>query len=248
VKSDAPKSLRVPTAGVFGGGGLFGIGYALGVLEGLRRQGLDLADSPMLGTSAGSWAASALALDVSVDKLIGLDVPRFPNPRKGVLATAARQVFGNATHPNISVVACSLPRLRRTVLHGADHPLADLVAASSAVPGLLAPHTIGGVRYVDGGVRSGASIDFAASADLLVIIAPLAGAMFGPFGGLAERALDRETAAWKAAHKGQILEFFPREVTAGIARRPDQLFDKKRAIRAYECGLDQVLTNHRRAA
>jgi hypothetical protein len=248
MKPDAPKSLRVPTAGVFGGGGLFGIGYALGVLDGLKKQGLDLSSSPMLGTSAGSWAASALALGVGVEDLIALDVPRFPNPRRGVLAAAARKVFGDATHPNVSVVACSLPRLRRTILHGADHPLADLVAASSAVPGLLAPHRINGVNYVDGGVRSGASIDFGASADLLVVIAPLAGAMFGPFGSLAERALERETTAWKATHNGNTLEFFPREVTADIARRPDQLFDKERAIRAYDCGLEQALTSNLRAA
>ena len=66
MKPDAPKSLRVPLAGVFGGGGLFGIGYALGILDGLKEQGLDLSGSPMLGTSAGSWAASAVAFGVGV--------------------------------------------------------------------------------------------------------------------------------------------------------------------------------------
>lgn len=233
-------------AGVFGGGGLFGIGYAMGILDGLKEQGLDLSASPMLGTSAGSWAASATALGVGVEDLIALDVPRFPNPRRGALATAARRVFGNATHPNVSVMACSLPWLKRTVLDGAVHPLADLVAASSAVPGLLAPHRIDGVNYVDGGVRSGASIDFAPAAALLVVIAPLAGAMFGPFGGLAERVLRREIDEWKAEHGGRTIEFFPREVTAGVARRPDQLFDKDRAVTAYDCGLDQVRQTSRR--
>ena len=227
-------------AGVFGGGGLFGIGYALGILDGLKEQGIDLSGSPMLGTSAGSWAASAVALGVDVDELIALDVPRFPNPRHGALAAAARKVFSDSTHPNVKVVACSLPWLRRTVLDGAIHPLADLVAASSAVPGLLAPQRIAGVRYVDGGVRSGASIDFAPAADLLVVIAPLAGAMFGPFGGLAERVLRREIDEWKAEHGGRTLEFYPQEVTADVARRPDHLFDKDRAVTAYYCGRDQV--------
>lgn len=234
---------RVPLAGVFGGGGLFGIGYALGILDGLKSRGIDLSDAPMLGTSAGSWAASATALGIDVRELIELDVPRFPDPRKGILANAARKVFGDVTHPNVKAVACSLPRLKRTILDGANIPLADLVAASSAVPALLAPHKINGVRYVDGGVRSGASIDYGANADLLVVIAPLAGAMFGPFGGLAERVLRREISEWKETYGGSTLNFFPREVAAGLARRPDQLFDKDRAIAAYDCGRDQALSS-----
>ena len=57
-------STHVPLAGAFGGGGLFGIGYAMGVIEGLREQGIDLSTAPMVGTSAGSWAAAATALGV----------------------------------------------------------------------------------------------------------------------------------------------------------------------------------------
>jgi predicted acylesterase/phospholipase RssA len=74
----------VPTfAGVFGGGGLFGIGYALGVIHGLRDHGIDLTNSPMLGTSAGSWAAAATALNVSLEELLSLPVPSFPQPQAG---------------------------------------------------------------------------------------------------------------------------------------------------------------------
>ena len=75
-----------PLAGVFGGGGLFGIGYALGVIEGLRERGIDLHGCPMLGTSAGAWAAAATALQVSYMDLAELEVPTFPNPRAGALA------------------------------------------------------------------------------------------------------------------------------------------------------------------
>ena len=131
---DVPGSSLSPLAGVFGGGGLFGIGYALGVIDGLRERGIDLTGCPMLGTSAGSWVAAATALSVPFDDLVELPVPTFPNPRAGVLAASAREVFGEATDPHVRVVVTELPRLKRTVLSGSQHPLADLVAASSAVP------------------------------------------------------------------------------------------------------------------
>ena len=39
---------------------------------------------------------------------------------------------------------------RRHILQGGDHPLADLAAASSAVPGLLPPHRVAGRLYAEG--------------------------------------------------------------------------------------------------
>jgi len=226
-------------AGVFGGGGLFGIGYAMGIIDGLSKRGINLAQSPMLGTSAGSWAAAATALGVTANDLIGLKIPRLPNPRPGTLAKVARRVFGEARHENVHVVACSLPRLRRTKLDGALTPLADLVAASSAVPGLLAPQRINGRLYIDGGIRSGTSVDLAPPAELLVVIAPLAGAMFGPFGGLVERSTQREIRSWEANCGGKTLLFSPRISASNIATRPYHLFSRSRAIAAYQCGLDE---------
>ena len=227
-------------AGVFGGGGLFGIGYALGVIEGLRSRGLDLAGRPLLGTSAGSWAAAGTALGTTLDEFLAMEVPRFPNPRRGVLAEAARTVFGERTSPLVSVVVSSLPRLRRTVLSGALTPLADLVAASSAVPGLLAPHRIDGVSYVDGGVRSVVSADLASPARTLIVVAPLAGAMFGPFGALATRRMMREVGLWRDAHGGRVIVFSPRDSGASLARRPDHLFRRDVALRAHKVALEQV--------
>lgn len=237
-------SARTRVAGVFGGGGLFGIGYALGVIEGLKTHGIDFSAAPMLGTSAGSWAAAGTALGTSLEEFLAMKVPRFPNPRRGVLAAAARQVFGERTSPLVSVVVSSLPRLRRTVLNGADTPLADLVAASSAVPGLLAPHRIGGVSYVDGGVRSVVSADLASSATTLVVIAPLAGAMFGPFGSLATSRMNREIDLWRAHNGGQIITFSPGDSGAALARRPDQLFRRDVAIRAHAAGLTDAASRH----
>ena len=51
--------------------------------------------------------------------------------------------------------------------------LAAAVAASCAVPGVYPPVTIGGRRYMDGGMRSPANADLAADAERIVVIAPL---------------------------------------------------------------------------
>ncbi len=236
--SDIPA---VPLAGVFGGGGLFGIGYAMGVIDGLRTRGVDLTGCPMLGTSAGSWAASATALGIPFVELMSVDVPKFPNPRPGVLAMSAREVFGDATSSNVRVVVTEIPRLRRAVLSGATTPLAELVAASSAVPGLLAPQIINGKRYVDGGVRSGVSVDLADAAEVLVVVTPLAGAMFGPLGRFVEGRTNKEQVLWSRLNAGRFIEFSPRKTTAGLATRPQHLFDHDRAVEAYHHGVDEAL-------
>lgn len=231
----------IPLAGVFGGGGLFGIGYAMGVIDGLRTRGMDLTGCPMLGTSAGSWAASATALGIPFVELMSLDVPKFPNPRPGVLARSAREIFGSTTCDNVRVVVTEIPRLRRVVLSGATIPLAELVAASSAVPGLLAPQVINGKRYVDGGVRSGVSVDLADASEILVVVTPLAGAMFGPFGRFVEGRTNKEQLLWTQKNPGRFIEFSPRKSTAGLATRPQHLFDHDRAVEAYHHGVDEAL-------
>jgi NTE family protein len=65
--------------------------------------------------------------------------------------------------------------------------LVDAVAASCAVPGVWPPVTIGGRRYIDGGVRSGTNADLAAGADRVLIITPtLPDAPLLPWGSLEE--------------------------------------------------------------
>jgi NTE family protein len=51
-------------------------------------------------------------------------------------------------------------------------PLPEAVAASCAVPIVWPPITIGGRRYIDGGVRSATNTDLAAGCDRVVVIAP----------------------------------------------------------------------------
>lgn len=50
--------------------------------------------------------------------------------------------------------------------------LIDAVAASCAVPLVWPPMTVGGKRYVDGGVRSIANVDLAAGCGRVVVLAP----------------------------------------------------------------------------
>jgi NTE family protein len=52
--------------------------------------------------------------------------------------------------------------------------LVDAVAASTAAPGVQPPVTIGGRRYMDGGLRSVVSADLAAGFDRVVILSPVA--------------------------------------------------------------------------
>ena len=54
-------------------------------------------------------------------------------------------------------------------------PLITAVASSCAVPLVYPPATIGGRRYVDGGIRSGTNADLAQGYPLVVILAPMAG-------------------------------------------------------------------------
>ncbi|WP_395110782.1 patatin-like phospholipase family protein [Actinomadura sp. SCN-SB] len=61
--------------------------------------------------------------------------------------------------------------------------LVDAVGASCAVPGVWPPVTIGGRRYIDGGVRSAANVDLAAGHRGVVVLAPTT-AGFGPIAGV----------------------------------------------------------------
>jgi len=73
--------------------------------------------------------------------------------------------------------------------------LIDAVAASCAVPGVWPPVSIGGRRYVDGGVRSPENADLAEGASKVVILSPAGRA--GLTGG--SPSLPREIAKLEAA-------------------------------------------------
>lgn len=71
--------------------------------------------------------------------------------------------------------------------------LVDAVGASCAVPGVWPPVTVGGRRFMDGGMRSAVNADLAAGAERVVVLAPMAAA-FGPM-----PRLSAQVAALRAA-------------------------------------------------
>lgn len=239
----ALAALRHPLAMVYGGGGVFGIAYTSGVAAGLIAGGVPVHTAPALGTSAGSWTASALALGVSYDDMAAIRSPRVPTWRSGVLADVARQLFGEQRHPLVAVSAVCVRTGRRHVLDGARYPLADLVAASSAVPGLFPPHRIDGRLYVDGGMWSATSVDAAAEADHVIVVAPLAGLVLGPLGQTAGLLLERELRRWRARHPESTVTLIrPDRAMARLAGlHPLALFDDARGHQIYPLAYAQGL-------
>ena len=77
-----------------------------------------------------------------------------------------------ATPTRLIAVDCESGELA-TFDAGSGVSLIDAVAASSAVPGVWPPATIGGRRYMDGGVRSSDNADLAAGAARITVISPL---------------------------------------------------------------------------
>jgi NTE family protein len=80
---------------------------------------------------------------------------------------------GWCSHPRLRVVACDYATGERVVFGRDSTPEADLaeaVAASCAIPGFYHPVTIGGRRYVDGGVHSPSNLDLAESEEVDLVI------------------------------------------------------------------------------
>ena len=235
---EAPHPLSV----VYGGGGVFGIAYGLGVAHGLAGAGVPVATAPSLGTSAGSWVASAVALGLDYGDCSGMASPSVPT-RDPVLVEAARAVFGDARHHLVAVSAVLLRTRRRHLLDGARYDLADLVAASSAVPGLFPPHRIDSRLYIDGGMWSATSVDAAAEADEVIVIAPLAGPVMGPMGRTAGLLLGRELQTWRRRHPGKRITMIRPDHAIGrqAGRNPLALFDAERARTVYPMAREQGL-------
>ena len=232
-----------PLSMVYGGGGVFGIGYSAGVAQGLADGGIAVRTAPALGTSAGSWTAAALALGLSYDDFADLDPPPVPTRKRDALIDRARAVFGDAMHPLVAVSAVAVRSGRRHILDGDRYPLADLVAASSAVPGLFPPYRLEGRLYVDGGMWSTTSVDAAAHAESVIVIAPLAGPNTGLVGRGAGLMLERELRGWRRRHpERRITLIRPNREMAGLAgRTPLSLFDADRARTVYPLAYEQGL-------
>ena len=94
-----------------------------------------------------------------------------PEPLKETIRRVVPR--GWSAHPNLWVMACDYATGRRVAFGREDAPdaqLADAVAASCAIPGFYHPVTIGGERYVDGGMHSPSNLDVLRNADLDLVI------------------------------------------------------------------------------
>jgi NTE family protein len=133
-------------------------------LEALRRQ-------PRLGPLArvAAWMPSGPLSSEPLAELLRGVVPE-----------------GWVEHPRTWITAYDLAVGRRAVF-GREEPavdLADAVTASCAIPGLYHPVTIGGHRYVDGGVCSPSNLDVLADAgvDLAICLNPTSSLELGAAG------------------------------------------------------------------
>jgi len=114
-------------------------------------------------------------------------------------------------------------------------PLREAVAASCSVPGIFPPVTIGGRRYIDGGMRSGTSADLAQGYDVVLIIEPIGSSAEG-MGGAAQRDMEREIAQLREA--GSLVDvILPDEETLDVFGV--NLMDTSRRIEAARTGVRQ---------
>lgn len=121
-------------------------------------------------------------------------------------------------------------------------PLHLAVAASCAVPGIFLPVTIGGRRYMDGGMRSDTNADLVAGYERVLIIAPIG--PNGTSGGLAaQRPVLREAEQLRAT--GAQVELVVPDAES-LSAFGLNLMDTSRRVSAAEAGLRQgeaVATN-----
>ena len=214
---------------VLGGGGPVGIAWEAGLIAGLAEGGVDLAAADhILGTSAGSFVGSQLAMrkragDMAAAILAEADRPRptaqasgerpAPAPNLAVLFQKMQEAASGERDPQevrreIGAFALQAATVdEATFIRSFGRTLAEAqagawperdfactavdaltgefvvwntaskvglaraVASSCSVPGVFPPITVGGRRYIDGGMRSATNADLATGHDLVVILA-----------------------------------------------------------------------------
>jgi NTE family protein len=130
----------------------------------------------------------------ALDKLMGLFGEVYSLPEEEAVRRLADFALGAETMPedmwlqligsglpsnvwpdrNIATVAYDTESGKRVTFDresGVD--LVAAVAASCAVPGIFPPVTIGGTRYMDGGIRMSNNADLVADYDEILVVAPL---------------------------------------------------------------------------
>lgn len=226
-----------------GGGGAFGIAFHLGIADALAEAGMPVHHSPMIGLSAGSYAAAALVTGTPLDEIA--EAWRYVGRRtgrgrliRGIDIT--ERVFGNARDARVTGVALRVPALRRVRVDGGQHQLADVVAASSSPWGMAHGHVVAGRPLYDAGVVSNTAADLAPRADRLLVLAPLARGVLGRQGLLWEGRLLHEVTRWRARHRGTVEVVRPSpEVVAAGGRTWAQIMDMSVAQPTYAAAFRQ---------
>ncbi|HEX3979889.1 MAG TPA: patatin-like phospholipase family protein [Acidimicrobiales bacterium] len=154
---------------------------------------------------------------LSIDELFGIMIRLYeenPDPaerrrRIGAMALAAdtvpeavrSSVVGGRLlehtwpeRPAAVVAVDAFSGKRRVFDRSSGVDLVDAVAASSAVPGVWPPVTIGASRYVDGGIFSSCNADLAAGYGRVLVLAPLI-----------DPALDRQLALIRSTGRAEVL-------------------------------------------
>jgi hypothetical protein len=228
---------RPPLASCFGAGGAYGIAFVLGVATGLAESGIDVRTGPMIGTSAGAYAAAALATNVDFDAVM----TAWPSQFKVKVSRAVdvtRPVYGDRYADGVAGIAVRMSKLRRVALWTDEHACADVVAASSSPPPFAWPHKIGGHRFMDGGYASMTSVDLAPLADLLVLVTPMWDGAGRPGRRAAKRGR-REIDAYRSAGGGRILHVAPNEEICDLAAfKVPAIFDRELARRVFPLAVE----------
>jgi NTE family protein len=141
--------------------------------EELRPRGMSIAEL---------WATMLRLLEEYPDPAerrrrvcaLALDADTVPEPiRRAVVA--GRLAGCGWPERATAIVAADAASGEREVFEAASGvDIIDAVAASSAVPGVWPPVTIGKSRYVDGGIYSSCNADLAAGFDRVLVLAPMA--------------------------------------------------------------------------
>ncbi len=174
--------------------------------------------------------------------------------RVGAVALAARTMPEEA---RLEIIAARLPvqdwsNKHRLVITTVDAQTGELVlferdsavalvlavAASCAIPGIYPPTTIGGHRYIDGGVRSGTNADIAKGAKLVLILSTgtLDFSAVGGQGSIPRMTFEDERAELQQAG-AQVLMITPDE--ASVAARGPNPLDSSRRVSSAKAGRAQ---------
>lgn len=235
---------------VLEGGAAFGIGYEFGILDEFRDQGADFSDAHMLGTSAGSWVASAMAKRLQFEQVADQPQIKLFNQKPNYMRGYAKELFGDTHADNVNATATELPTLHLKIRNGGDHQLADLVAPSSAVPGLFFPAIASNRLWWDGAVArlSAGYAHMAPRADTLLVVSALSSHLKMPLGRLADipgQVLETKSlhdmSRWQSRNpEGKVIRIRPNRAISGIVKNPKDLFDFDIARDVYWMAREQA--------